>query len=348
MPSNQNPKIIYEAQGTEIQTRAGGARRYRKLLKDIRWCDISSLLSESFWNWNRHNDTRLGASLAFYSLLSLAPLVLLLVSIAGLVFGHSAAAHAIVRDAQATIGPAGAHFIRGFLLNSHTQSQGLVAGIASLITLLFTASGVLIELHDTLNTVWEIPSPSISGVHYFVAYIKQRLFSFAMVLALGFLLIVSLAITTFIASLGAFAVLKFPGAATLLQIGNALVSFVVISGVFAAIYKIVPDVHLEWRDVILGGAVTSLLFTVGKLLLGVYLGRASYTSMYGAAASVVVAIAWFYYSSQIFFLGAEFTHSFARRYGSQPKSNPKQMVKPATDTAPEKQPEIIIPPEKQA
>jgi membrane protein len=188
----------------------------------------------------------------------------------------------------------------------------------------------------------------MSGVHYFVEYIKQRLFSFAMVLALGFLLIVSLAITTFISSLGAFAVLKFPGAATLLQIGNALVSFVVISGVFAAIYKIVPDVHLEWRDVILGGAVTSLLFTLGKLLLGVYLGRASYTSMYGAAASIVVAIAWFYYSSQIFFLGAEFTHSFARRYGSQPKANPKQMVKLATDTAPEKQPEIIIPPERQA
>lgn len=345
MPSADDHKIVYEAQGTEIQTRAGGARRHRKRLKDIRWRDVASLLSESFWNWNRHNDTRLGASLAFYSLLSLAPLVLLLVSIAGVVFGHKAAAHAIVRDAQATIGPAGGHVIRGFLLGSHTESHGIVAGIISLITLLFAASGVLIELHDTLNTVWDIPGPSINGLNYFVIYIKQRLLSFAMVLAIGFLLIVSLAITTFIASLGALSALKFPGAAGLLQIANVLISFVVISGVFAAIYKVVPDVHLEWRDVILGGAVTSLLFTFGKLILGLYLGRASYTSMYGAAASIVVAIAWVYYSSQIFFLGAEFTRSFAQRYGSQPKENPKQIVKLITDTAPEKQQEISIPPE---
>src|SRR6185312_1596290 len=218
-------------------------------------------------------------------------------------------------------------------------------GIVSLVTLFFTASGVLIELRNALNTVWDIPSPPINGLRYFVIYIKQRLVSFAMVLALGFLLIISLAITTFIASLGTFSGLRLPGAALLLQIANALVSFVVISGVFAAIYKIVPDVHLQWRDVALGGAVTSLLFTMGKLLLGLYLGRASYTSMYGAAASIVVAIAWVYYSGQIFFLGAEFTRSFARRYGSQPKQHPKEMVKLHSDTAPEIEPQIITPPE---
>jgi membrane protein len=322
MTSDDNHDIIYEAHGTEIQTNAGGGRRYRKHFKHFRWCDIQSLLGESFGNWNRHNDTRLGASLAFYSLLSLAPLVLVLVSIAGLVFGHRAAASAIVRDARATIGPAGADIIRQFLLGSHKASQGIFASVAGLITLLFSASGVLIELHDTLNTVWEIPGPNISGLHYFVAYIKQRLFSFAMVLAIGFLLIISLAITTLISS------------------------FVVISGVFAAIYKIVPDVHLEWRDVILGGAVTSLLFTLGKLILGIYLGRASYRSMYGAAASIVVAIAWVYYSGQIFFLGAEFTRSFARRYGSQPKQHPKEMVRLSSDTVPEAQPQILAPPKE--
>lgn len=324
MPSSENHKIIYEAQGTEIQTSAGGARRYRKHLKHIKWGDITSLLNESLGNWNRHNDTRLGASLAFYSLLSLAPLVLVLVSIAGLVFGHKAAEGAIVREAQSTIGSAGADVIRKFLLGSHNASHGIIAGLLGLITLFFSASGVLIELHDTLNTVWEIPGPNISGLHYFIVYIKQRLFSFAMVLAIGFLLIISLAVTTFISSLGAFSVLRVPGAEVLLHIGNTVVSFVVISGVFAAIYKVVPDVHLQWRDVILGGAVTSLLFTIGKLILGIYLGRASYSSMYGAAGSIVVAIAWVYYSGQIFFLGAEFTHSFAQRYGSQPKAHRKR------------------------
>jgi membrane protein len=347
MSPGEDPKIVYEAHGTEIQTSAGGGRRYRKKLKHIRWRDIRSLLADSFGNWNRHNDTRLGASLAFYSLLSLAPLVLVIASIAGLVFGHRAATHAIVQEAQATIGPAGAEIIRGFFQGSRNESHGVIAGIAGLITLLFSASGVLVELHDTLNAVWEIPGPNINGVRYFIVYIKQRLFSFAMVLAIGFLLIISLAITTFIASLGAFSVLKFPGAEILLHIANSLVSFIVISCVFAAIYKVVPDVHLTWRDVILGGAVTSLLFTLGKLILGIYLGRASYSSMYGAAASIVVAIAWVYYSGQIFFLGAEFTHSFAQRYGSQPKKTPKQMVKSASDAAPEEQPRIIVPPEAQ-
>jgi membrane protein len=345
MPPDENPKIVNGFVGPGIHNSAGDAHRYRKPLKDIRWRDIRSLLGESVGNWNRHNDTRLGASLAFYSLLSVAPLVLLLASIAGLVFGHRAAARAIVRDAQATIGPVGAHVIRDFLLGSHTKAHGIVAGIVSLVTLFFTASGVLIELRNALNTVWDIPSPPINGLRYFVIYIKQRLVSFAMVLALGFLLIVSLAITTFIASLGTFSGLRLPGAALLLQIANALVSFVVISGVFAAIYKIVPDVHLQWRDVALGGAVTSLLFTMGKLLLGLYLGRASYTSIYGAAASIVVAMAWVYYSSQIFFLGAEFTRSFAERYGSQPKAPKQRAVKLAANTSSQKRPENSIPPE---
>jgi membrane protein len=339
MPPGENPKIVSEARRPGIPSNAGGARPYQKRLNDVRWHDIRFLLRESFENWNRHNDTRLGASLAFYSLLSLAPLVLLLVSIAGLVFGHKEAARAIVRDAQAAVGPVGAHVVREFLLGSHAKAHGVVAGVVSLVTLFFTASGVLIELHSALNTVWEVPNSAISGLHYFVAYLKQRLVSFASVLALGFLLIISLAITTLIASLGAFSAMQFPSVAPLLQTANAMVSFVVISGVFAAIYKIVPDVRLQWRDVILGGAVTSLLFTIGKLFLGLYLGRASYTSIYGAAASIVVAMAWTYYSSQIFFLGAEFTRSFAQHYGSLPAAGPKQMTNLAPEATSDKQPE---------
>lgn len=343
MPSDEDQRIIYEAHGTEIQTSAGGGRRYRKRLKHFRWRDITSLLSESYNNWDRHNATRMGASLAFYSLLSLAPLVLVLTSIAGLIFGREAATQGILQGSAATLGPAATKVINGFLASGYSRSGGVIAGIAGIVTLFFSASGVLVELHDTLNKVWEVPSPDVGGLRYIVIYIKKRLFTFAMVLAIGFVLIISLAISTAISSLGAFSILKFPGAEAFLHIGSSVFSFLVISGVFAAIYKIVPDVHLQWRDVILGGAVTSLLFTLGKLVLGIYLGRASYSSMYGAAGSVVVAMVWVYYSGQIFFLGAEFTRAFARRYGTHCKGHPQQMVKLASDTAPEEKPQIVKP-----
>ncbi|MGH9608124.1 MAG: YihY/virulence factor BrkB family protein [Bryobacteraceae bacterium] len=340
MPPSKDPKTIYEAGGTEIQTSAGGARRYRKRLSRIGWRDLTSLLSESFANWSRHNDTRMGASLAFYTLLSVAPFALVVASVAGLVLGRHAATNAIVQQSHAMIGSAGADIINGFLLGSRAHSAGVAAGIIGLVTLLFAASGVLIELRDTLNVVWEVPAPETSGVQYAVGYVKQRLLAFAMVIGVGFLLIVSVALTTAISSLGALSVLKFPGAEFFLHLAISVVSFLVISALFAAIYKVMPDVDLEWRDVLLGGAVTSLLFTIGKLLLGIYLGRATYSSMYGAAASLVAGMVWVYYSGQIFFLGAEMTRTFAQRYGSR-----KQMVKAASDTAPEHPPGIVKPSE---
>ena len=283
----------------------------------FRWRDINSLLVESLSDWNKHNAPRLGASLAFYSLLSLAPLLLVLVSIVGLVFGHSAAEQQTVSQAQALVGPAAGKAMAAFLQGSKNTTQGAIATVLGLITLLFSASGVVIELRDALNLVWDVPTPCLSGFQMVTGYLKDRLFSFAIVLAIGFLLIISLVLSTWITALGAL----FPNVSgaetTVLHILNAVISFVVITGLFAAIYKVMPDIHVEWRDVILGGAVTSLLFTIGKFVLGIYLGRASYSSMYGAAASIVVLIAWIYYSGQIFFLGAEFTRTFARRYGSK-------------------------------
>ncbi len=254
--------------------------------------------------------------MAFYSLLSLAPLLLVLVSIVGLVFGHSAAEQQTVRQAQALVGPAAGKAMAAFLQGSKNTTQGAIATALGLITLLFSASGVVIELRDALNLIWDVPTPSMSGLQMVTSYLKERLFSFGIVLGIGFLLIISLVLSTWIAALGAL----FPVSAAetaLLHVVNSLVSFVVITGLFAAIYKIMPDVHVEWGDVILGGAVTSLLFTIGKFVLGIYLGRASYSSMYGAAASIVILIAWIYYSGQIFFLGAEFTRTFARKYGSK-------------------------------
>jgi len=317
-PGENGSKNILEPGGTEFTTAAGGARRYRKPLKALRWRDIKSLLSDSFDGWSRHNATRLGASLAFYTLLSLAPLLLVVISVAGLVLGHSAAERQILQQVQKLTGPAGVSATRAFFEGSRNTTHGIIATVAGLVTLLFSASSMVIELRDTLNIIWEVPSPRSSGLRILTAFVKQRLFSFVIVISIGFLLIVSLVASTWISALGAFSASLFPGEQTVLQVVNSLISFVVIGGLFAAIYKIMPDVKIQWRDVTLGGAVTSLLFTLGKLLLGFYLGRASYASTYGAAASTVILIVWIYYSAQIFFLGAELTKTFAQKYGSQP------------------------------
>lgn len=343
MASGAKPKMVLEPNGTEVATPAGGARRYRKPFQDLRWPDIKALLSDSFDQWSRHNAPRLGASLAFYSLLSLAPLLLVVVSIVGIVFGHSAAERDTIQQVQSLVGPAAGKAVAAFLQGSKNTTHGIIATVIGLITLLMSASGVLIELRDALNTIWEVQTPSARGLGMVTSFIKQRLFSFAIVLSIGFLLIISLVVSTWISALGALSASVVPWQAAVMHVVNALVSFVVITGLFAAIYKVMPDVRVEWRDVILGGAVTSLLFTLGKLILGIYLGRASYASTYGAAASIVILIAWVYYSAQIFFLGAEFTKAFATRYGSQPSAHPAGMVQPPTNTPPAPDTRIITP-----
>lgn len=343
--ADEKVKNILEPSGTEVHTAAGGARRYRKPLKALRWCDIKVLLSESFEEWSKHKAPRLGASLAFYTLLSLTPLLLVVVSIVGLVFGHKAAERDVIQQVQMLIGAQGAKAIQAVLQGSRNTTHGIIATAVGVVTLLFGASGVLIELQDALNTIWEVPSRTLARWSKITGFVKQRLFSFAIVLSIGFLLVVSLAVSAWIAAIGALSASMVPAQEVVLHFLNALVSFVVITGFFAAIYKVMPDVRIEWRDVILGGAATSLLFTIGKLLLGLYLGKASIASTYGAAASIVVLIIWVYYSGQIFFFGAELTRSFANRYGSQPNLHPQGMVKPPSDTTPppSSEPRIIIP-----
>jgi membrane protein len=341
----ENAKHILEPSGTEVDTAAGGARRYRKPLRAFRWCDIKALLSESFDEWSRHKAPRLGAALAFYTLLSLTPLLLVVVSIVGLVFGHQAAERDVAQQVQMLVGQPGAKAIEVVLEGSRNTTHGIIATLIGLVTLLFGASGVLIELRDALNTIWEVPTPNLTGVSKITAFVKQRLFSFAIVLSIGFLLVVSLAVSAWISALGTLSASIVPGEQIILHVLNVLISFVVITGLFAAIYKIMPDVRIEWRDVILGGAATSLLFTIGKFALGLYLGKASFASTYGAAASIVVLVIWVYYSGQIFFFGAELTRTFANHYGSQPNLHPEGMVKAVTDTTPpaSTEPKIIVP-----
>lgn len=318
---------ILEPMGTELSTPAGGARRYRKPLKSFRWCDIRALLSESFSAWIRHNAQRLGAALAFYTLFSITPLLLVVISIAALVLDRTAAEYQIVHEVNDLVGPPGAQAVQALLEGSHHTAHGVLATVLGLFTLIFGASGVLLELRDALNTIWEVPTLEIKGnVQRILGFVKGRLFSFALVLAVGFVLLVSLVINAWIAALGTFYPRVIPELEAIFHILDAALSFLVTTALFAAIYKVIPDVRSEWRDVILGGAVTSGLFTGGKVLLGLYLGKASFASTYGAAGSLVVFMIWVYYSSQIFFLGAEFTKIFATRYGSQPTLHPEGMI----------------------
>jgi len=317
---------ILEPGGTEIATSAGGARRYRKPLASFRWRDIRTIFAVSFAEWDKHKAPRLGASLAFYTLLSIAPLLLVLVSVVGLVLGHETAEADIVGQVRAVVGTQGAMAAKALLEGSRNTTHGVIATAFGVVTLLFGASGVLIELRDALNTIWDVSTPELSGLQKISSFVKEWLFSFALVLAIGFILVVSLAVSAWVAALGAWSSSIVPAAEFLLHAVNFIVFFAIITGLFSAIYKFLPDVYIEWRDVILGGAVTSVLFSLGKLILGIYLGKASFASTYGAAASIVVLIVWVYYSSQIFFLGAEFTKTFANCYGSEPSQHRDLMV----------------------
>lgn len=320
-------KQVLEAGGHEIATSAGSGHTYQKPLKLFRFADIRYLITQSCVSWSKHKAPRLGAALAFYTLLSLTPLLLMVVAALGLVFGRRTAQHEIVMQVQMLVGTQAGEAIDALLKGSRSSTQGIIATLVGLVTLLFSASGVMIELRDALNTIWDMPVPPSADIRSKIfAYLRERLLSFAMVLSVGFLLVVSLAVTSWIAALGALSASILPSTELWLHLGNLVISFVIITGVFAAIYKVMPDIRLEWRDVILGGAVTSFLFTVGKSVLGVYLGKASIASSYGAFSSLVVLVLWVYYSGQIFFFGAEFTRSFAECYGSRPLEKPVQMV----------------------
>jgi membrane protein len=261
-------------------------------------------LKQAFRAWNDHEAPRLGAALSFYTMLSLAPLVILVIAIAALVFGHSAAQNEIIRQVQGIMGTEGAKAVETVI--EHGQKPtGVLASVIGAITLLLGASGAFSELQSALNKIWDVQPKDGSGV---ANLIKARLFSFGMVLAVGFLLVVSLVITAGLAVLGKFFDKILPMSELLMHTINFVVSFAGISALFALIFKHVPEASIKWKDVWEGAIVTALLFTIGKSLIGLYLGKAAVGSAYGAAGSLIVVIVWVYYSALIFFFGAEFAH----------------------------------------
>ncbi|NTW03301.1 MAG: YihY/virulence factor BrkB family protein [Oscillochloris sp.] len=276
--------------------------------------DIQSLLADTWAEWNTDRATRLGASLAFFTVLSLSPLLILAVAIAGIIFGQVAAQGELLAQARSLIGLQGAEAIQTMIESANRPGAGIVATIISVITLLFGASGVFGELQAAMNTIWGVEPRPDRG---FMGMLKERLFSFSLVLSVGFLLLVSLILSSILSALGGQLRSVMPSFNVIWQVVEVVVSFCVITLIFAALYKYIPDVHINWRDVWVGAIVTSLLFTIGRFVLGLYLGNSSTTSVYGAAGSLVVVLLWVFYSAQIIFFGAEFTQVYANRFGSQ-------------------------------
>ena len=263
------------------------------------------LLRRTFSAWNEHEAPRVGAALAFYSILSMAPLVILAIAIVALFFGHSTAESYLLGQVESMIGEQGSDAVKGMIEHAQKPISGASASVIGGITLLFGASGVFGELRSALNKMWDVKPAAGSGI-WGVA--RERFFSFGMVLAVGFLLLVSLIISAGLAALGK----SFGGFLRVhefvLSGMNVILSLAGTTGLFALIFRYVPEARAPWKDVWLGGAATALLFTIGKHLIGLYLGEAAVGSAYGAAGSLVVILVWVYYSAMIFIFGAEFTH----------------------------------------
>ncbi len=282
------------------------------------WRKVWRMLQTTFQRWNDHSAPRFGASLAFYTLLSLAPLLILVIAIVAFVFGRPGAEQRIVEQVRELAGSPGAKTVKGLLENAHKPQSGLLASAIGLLTLLFGASGVFSELRDALNAIWDVKYTG--GGWKDLA--KHRIFSFGVVLGIGFLLLVSLIFSTAVATTVNFFSDLMPIPPLLLTTINFVTSFAVITWLFAFIFKYVPDAKVNWRDTWVGALATAFLFTVGKVALGFYLGVSSVGSPYGAAGSLVAVIVWVYYSAQIFLFGAEFTFVYAAFDPSSPVTVP--------------------------
>nr|WP_290225240.1 YihY/virulence factor BrkB family protein [Trichocoleus desertorum] len=274
---------------------------------------VWTLLKDTVQEWQTDKVPLLAAALAYYTIFSLAPLLTIVIAIAGFVFGPDAARNQLDEQIQGLVGAQGADAIQTMIQNAYNPSSGIIATVISVVTLLLGASGVFAQLQDALNTIWEVPPPQ-EGVK---GMVKARATSFAMILVIGFLLLVSLVASTVLATVGNFFGHLIPGLAILWQVVNFVISFGVITLLFALIYRVLPDVRVPWGDVWHGAIVTALLFTVGKWLLGLYLGNSGVASPYGAAGSFVVVLVWVYYSAQILLFGAEFTQVYSKHYGSK-------------------------------
>ncbi|HEY0846894.1 MAG TPA: YihY/virulence factor BrkB family protein [Noviherbaspirillum sp.] len=279
-----------------------------------------AMLIGAIEEWIRDRASSKGAALAFYTLFSLAPVMVMVLAIAGAIFGDEAARGAIFNELHGLVGASGAEAIQLLLANARNEKAGAIATITALGLLAIGATTVFSELKDSLDEIWEVPPSHQSGI---INFIRTRLLSFSLILVLAFLLLVSLSINAALAAVQKYLSGFWSDASTILLPVSSAVSFGVIACLFAAIYKLLPQVRLPWRDVWIGAFFTAGLFLAGKNLIGLYLGNSDVASSYGAAGSVIALLLWVYYSAQIFFLGAELTRQYALWFGSLRNKRPE-------------------------
>lgn len=277
--------------------------------------ELGALLRDAALNWVEDHAQSMGAALAFYTIFSVAPLLLIVIAVAGAVFGEEAARGEIYVQLHGMLGTTGARAVQGLLESARRPADNVPAAVFGVALLFVAATSVFAELQDSLNRIWRVPKrPAHSGLW---AIVRARLLSFGMILGIGFLLIVSLA---FSAAMRALSRWWDPQSQSWLSFSGASetgLSLLLVTVVFAMIYKAMPRADIHWRDVWVGAGVTSVLFVAGKFLIGLYIGRSGITSAFGAAASLIVVLLWVYYSAQIFLFGAEFTWAYAHRFGSR-------------------------------
>ena len=271
------------------------------------------LFKQTWKEFGEDKAPRLGAALAYYTVFSIAPLLLIAVAIAGMVFGHKAASGAIEQQLAGALGESTARAVNEMIVAASKPKSGVVATIFGVVTLLFGAAGMFGQLQDALDTIWNVEKPKTTG---FIGLIKDRFLSMAMVFGIGFLLLVSLVIDAAISAMGKTIGPHIPGGETVLQMVQLIISLGLVTVLFALTFRYLPHVRVAWKDVWSGAALTSFLFVLGKFGLGLYIGKAAVGSAYGAAGSLVIILIWVYWSAQILFFGAEFTQVYARTHGS--------------------------------
>ena len=289
------------------------------------------LLKTAASDWVADDAPRLGAALAFYTMLSIAPLLVVVTTIAGFVYGAQAARGELVQQLQGLVGQQGAEALQTMLANAYHPAAGIIASVIGIIVLLLSATGVFVELQSSLNRIWAVRGRAAGGV---LGFVRTRLLSFLMILAIGLLLLALLALSAVLTAVGHY--VAGDGSAALWQGVNIVVSLGVITVLFALIFKVLPEAQVAWKDVWIGAAVTAVLFTIGKYLIGLYLTTSAVGSTYGAAGSLAVFLVWVYYSAQIVFFGAELTQAYADRsdtslgdHGTETVASRKQALRQA-------------------
>jgi len=280
--------------------------------------NLLNLFKRTYQEWKEDRASRLSAALAYYTIFSIAPLLVIAIAVAGFIWEAEAVKAQVMSQIQGLVGAEGANFVADLIESASNPAEGIIATIVGVITLLFGALGVFNELHNSLNIIWEVKEEKTEGFWQAVKKaIVDRFLSFTMVLGIGFLLLVSLVVSAGLSATQELVGNAFPIPEFLLQIINLIISIGVITVLFAMIYKYLPDAEVPWRDVWLGAFVTAILFSVGKMLIGIYLGNSAVASSFGAAGSLVLLLIWIYYSAQILFFGAEFTQVYANMHGSK-------------------------------